>query len=1115
MVRATEPDSKNVVPGDVTGLSGTKSAAPAQPKNMPEDLFVDLPLDSDMPGPLGAGIPSVPHDQAQDMNVDGQAMEEDQKEGIDVDMSMSFIGSLEPERDDFISELLLRQVGSSGRRYRREGRAAFAKIVSEIYSPPRVTDEIRRSRFKHVLPGFAFDLTVDDPFDGQPWDFSMAEKRERARRLLRQQKPYLLIGSPACKPLNECHCVDTEAMRRARIAGILHMNFVISLYHEQLEGGRYFLHEHPIGATSWALPDMEALMQVPGVQEVRGDLCQYGAEIRRGARRGDPVMKPSGFLTNSPEVAKAVSKRCEGQDGKCSREAGGIHRPCTGQHATNAAKYPRGLRRAILQGITKQLKEDELIKDGCFGVQVHDDELEIKKSIYGPEQGYSGRYRDDLTGQVLRDDLVREARAKELKYFHSKGVWTKVAKDVAKRTTGRPPISVRWVDVNKGDEMTPNYRSRLVARQMKVLDQSGATYFAPAPPLEALRTVLSMAMTKIGKHVPDWDPLSETRTQISFVDVSRAYFNAVISELDAPTFVDLPTEDPDSASMCARLLRHMYGTRMAADGWQEEYSTMLLRLGFRQGVSCPNVFYHDEKGIVTSVHGDDFTSSGPKPALDWLEKAIAQSYEITVGPRLGPADSDAKEGRALNRIIRWCKQSIEYEADPRQVERLIAECGLEGAKNVATPGVKASFAEIEAATAELPKPLHTAFRGAAARGNSLAADRLDVQFACKEVCRWMANPSLHAWRAMKRLCRYLNGVPRLVYTFEQQEASGIDVYTDTDWAGCPRTRKSTSGGAVMLGKHTVKHWSATQTSVALSSGEAEFAGVIRGAGQGLGYQALLRDIGVDAPLRVWTDSSAAIGICSRQGLGKLRHLDTHTLWIQQAVRSGRVDLRKILGEKNPADLLTKHSLSRDRLEKLVTLFGCRVLDGRPASAPLTRRGGSNKVSMAEAGKDLDAVNHCSVPASATDGCPAGAGVDAEACPIMPHLAFSEADLEVLYPKLIVPDCDGMQDLIDDTRDKLFQFGMRIGAKIQEAADVEGRVRHSKMPLSDSDDKSSNALTATSKRTSTISAISRRRSARISQPFAHKNSARVARFSTARRVSFDYGSSHSSAVSKRV
>ena len=126
----------------------------------------------------------------------------------------------------------------------------------------------------------------------------------------------------------------------------------------------------------------------------------------------------------------------------------------------------------------------------------------------------------------------------------------------------------------------------------------------------------------------------------------------------------------------------------------------------------------------------------------------------------------------------------------------------------------------------------------------------------------------------------------------------------------------------MFGSHCVKHWSSTQTSIALSSGEAGFTGVLRGAGQGLGYQALLKDLGVDVPLRVWTDSSAAIGICNRQGLGKLRHLDTHTFWIQQVVVTGTADLWKGLGEENPADLLTKHSLSRARLDGLVALVGC-------------------------------------------------------------------------------------------------------------------------------------------------------------------------------------------------
>ena len=138
--------------------------------------------------------------------------------------------------------------------------------------------------------------------------------------------------------------------------------------------------------------------------------------------------------------------------------------------------------------------------------------------------------------------------------------------------------------------------------------------------------------------------------------------------------------------------------------------------------------------------------------------------------------------------------------------------------------------------------------------------------------------------------------------------------------------------------HSIKAWSSTQGSVALSSGEAEFAGVVRGAGIGLGYISLLEDLGIKIPMRLWCDSSAAIGICSRQGLGKLRHLDTHTLWVQQAVRVMRFELRKVLGESNPADLMTKHSQTRDRLGKFVQLQGCSYQGGRAEKAALTRPG---------------------------------------------------------------------------------------------------------------------------------------------------------------------------------
>ena len=125
------------------------------------------------------------------------------------------------------------------------------------------------------------------------------------------------------------------------------------------------------------------------------------------------------------------------------------------------------------------------------------------------------------------------------------------------------------------------------------------------------------------------------------------------------------------------------------------------------------MFRNEERGRVVNVHGDDFTATGPKRQLEWFEATVREQYGLTTQPRLGPGDGDAKEATVLNRVVRWTKEGLEYEADPRQIERFISECGLDGSKSVTTPGVKASFTELEEDVV-LPSQLHTAFRGAAA-----------------------------------------------------------------------------------------------------------------------------------------------------------------------------------------------------------------------------------------------------------------------------------------------------------------------------------------------------------------------------------------------------------------
>ncbi len=115
---------------------------------------------------------------------------------------------------------------------------------------------------------------------------------------------------------------------------------------------------------------------------------------------------------------------------------------------------------------------------------------------------------------------------------------------------------------------------------------------------------------------------------------------------------------------------------------------------------------------------------------------------------------------------------------------------------------------------------------------------------------------------------------------------------------------------MMMGKHCIKTWSATQKSVTLSSGEAELVAAVKMSTEVIGLTQLLADWGVKAEGTVLTDSAAALGIVKRKGNGKQRHIRVGMLWIQEKEESGEVQYTKVKGEQNPADLMTKGVLRK-------------------------------------------------------------------------------------------------------------------------------------------------------------------------------------------------------------
>ena len=138
-----------------------------------------------------------------------------------------------------------------------------------------------------------------------------------------------------------------------------------------------------------------------------------------------------------------------------------------------------------------------------------------------------------------------------------------------------------------------------------------------------------------------------------------------------------------------------------------------------------------------------------------------------------------------------------------------------------------------------------------------------------------------------------------------------------------------------MGSHCVKGYSTTQATVALSSGEAELYAMAKGASQALGVISLAGDFGICFSATIHCDASAALGIVNRQGLGKLRHINVRYLWLQERVRSKELEVVKVAGVVNPADLMTKH-LDAGTMWKHANKLGFYPAPGRAGLAPRLR-----------------------------------------------------------------------------------------------------------------------------------------------------------------------------------
>ena len=188
--------------------------------------------------------------------------------------------------------------------------------VSEIYSPPRIAQEagLRTYAGLRLRPGWSLDLTTNDPETGAPWDLGDGKVRSKVVKLIQEAKPYMIVCSPMCTAFSQIQALNVErrdpaVVRRELECAKDHVRWTMRICATQVREGRYFLFEHPKTASSWKMPEVEKVARMAGVAKVRTDMCAFGMCSKDEEGVG-LVKKPTSMMTNSPEVARRLDKRC-------------------------------------------------------------------------------------------------------------------------------------------------------------------------------------------------------------------------------------------------------------------------------------------------------------------------------------------------------------------------------------------------------------------------------------------------------------------------------------------------------------------------------------------------------------------------------------------------------------------------------------------------------------------------------------------------------------------------------------------------------------------------------------------------------------------------------------
>jgi hypothetical protein len=203
--------------------------------------------------------------------------------------------------------------------------------------------------------------------------------------------------------------------------------------------------------------------------------------------------------------------------------------------------------------------------------------------------------------------------------------------------------------------------------------------------------------------------------------------------------------------------------------------------------------------------------------------------------------------------------------------------------------------------------------------------RPDLQFVVNKVSQFMANPTDVHWKVVKRILRYIAGTLHHGIQLQLSTYLRLNAYSDSDWAGCPDDRRSTSGYDIFLGPNLVSWSSKKQSTVSRSSTEAEYRALAHATTELSWLQSLLHELGQvpTAKLVLWCDNLGATFMAANPVIQvRTKHIELDIHFIRDKVATRDLHIQFLCSANQIANIFTK-SLASTRfafLRDKLTVF---------------------------------------------------------------------------------------------------------------------------------------------------------------------------------------------------